>query len=52
MGSTFEEVENAIGNEAAAYCPDVGVPMPVLVATVQAYRLTQMQVLPGAGHRT
>ena len=48
VGSALEEIENAVGNEAAAHRQDMGVAVPMLMAAVQAHRLNQMQVLPGA----
>ena len=51
MGSALEEVENVIRYEATAHGQDVAVAMSVLVASVQAHRLNQMQVLSGACHR-
>ena len=51
MRSALEQVENAIGNEAAAQHHDVAVAESMLMAAEEPHRLHQMQVLSGARHR-
>ena len=51
MRSPPEDIENTVGNKAAAHGENVAVAMPMLMAAEQAHRLHQMQVLPRACHR-
>ena len=51
MCPALEEMQNAIGDEAAAHCENMAVAMPMLMAAEQAHRLDQMQMVPGARHR-
>ena len=51
MRPTFEEIENAIWNEAAAYCQNMAIAMPLLMSAEEAQWLHQVQMLPRARHR-
>jgi hypothetical protein len=50
MRTAFEEIKNAVWNEATAHCQNMTIGIPMLMGAEEPQWLNQVQVLPGARH--